>query len=115
MGKAITLTGTVRTFEWTNPRSWLWVYVTEIDGKPATDKDGNPQVWCLEGVAPGEFMRQGINNKSLKPGDKISVTAHPLKDGLTGGSLGKIMFANGQVLGTDTGSSGMSAGPTHAP
>ncbi|MGC3982883.1 MAG: DUF6152 family protein [Steroidobacteraceae bacterium] len=110
MDKTVTLTGTVRTFEWTNPHGWLWVYVTEVDGKPVADKDGNPQVWGLEGVAPGEFMRQGINNKSLKAGDKISVTAHPLKDGRNGGSMGKVTFADGRTLGTDTGLPGMGAG-----
>ncbi|MGC3980478.1 MAG: DUF6152 family protein [Steroidobacteraceae bacterium] len=111
MDKQVTLKGTVRTWEWTNPHSWLWVYVTEVDGKPVSDKDGNPVIWGLEGTAPGELMRQGINNKSLKAGDKITVTARPLKDGRNGGSMGRVTFADGKTLGgSDVSAPGMGAG-----
>lgn len=99
MSKNVTLKGTVRTWEWTNPHTWLWVYVTEVDGQPVADKDGNPVVWGLEGTAPGELMRQGITNKSLKAGDKITVSARPLKDGRNGGSMGRVTFADGKTLG----------------
>lgn len=106
MSKQVTLKSAARTWEWTNPHSWLWVYVTEVDGKPVADKDGNPIVWDLEGT-PGELMRQGSNNKSLKPGDKISVSARPLKDGRNSGSSGRITFADGKILGaTDTAAPG---------
>lgn len=111
MDKTVTLKGTVRTWEWTNPHAWLWVYVTEVDGKPVADKDGNPVIWGLEGTAPGELMRQGVTNKSLKPGDKITVTARPLKDGRNGGSMGRLTFADGTVLGgANVSGPGMGAG-----
>ncbi len=109
MSKKVTLTGTVRTWEWTNPHTWLWVYVTEMDGKPVADKDGNPIIWGLEGTAPGELMRQGINNKSLKPGDKITVVASPMKDGRNGGSMGQVTFADGKKLVDSNAAGGMGA------
>jgi len=102
MDKDVTLKGTVRTFEWSNPHVWLWLYVSDVDGKPVTDKDGNAVLWGLEGAAPGELLRQGIRNKSLQPGDHITVTTHPLKDGRNGGSLGRITFPDGKTLGGAT-------------
>lgn len=115
MSKQVTLKGTVRTWEWSNPHTWLWVYVTEVDGKPVADKDGQPVVWGLEGTAPGELARQGTwSSKSLKPGDKITVTARPLKDGRSGGSMGKITFEDGRTLGGGGGAPG-AGGPGGPP
>lgn len=102
MNKTVTLKGTVRSYEWTNPHTWLWVYVTEVDGKPVADKDGNPVIWGIEGGAPGEAVRQGRTKNDLKPGDKITLAVRPLKDGRPGGSGGgKITFDDGRVLGRD--------------
>jgi hypothetical protein len=99
MSKHVTLKGTVRTWEWTNPHAWLWVYVSEVDGKPVADKDGNPVIWGLESAAPGELTRSGVTMKSFKPGDKITVEASPMKDGRNGGSMGKVTFEDGRTLG----------------
>src|SRR5271168_1353019 len=47
--KTVTLVGTVKTFEWTNPHTWIWLVVT--------DAKGVDQVWGIEGAAPGELTR----------------------------------------------------------
>jgi hypothetical protein len=99
MKKEITLKGTVRIVEWTNPHTWLWVDVTSIDGKPVTGKDGKPAIWGLEGAAPGELTRQGFKRSLLKAGTSVSVKSHWLKDGRDGGNLGQITLADGTVLG----------------
>lgn len=92
MDKTVTLNGTVRTLEWTNPHAWLWIYVT--------DDKGQQQVWGLEAAAPGEMMRNGWSKNSLKPGDKVTIEAHPLRDGRNGGSLMKVTTADGHVMGS---------------
>src|SRR5580658_8334455 len=79
MNKTVTIKGTVRTFEWTNPHTWVWVDVADDHGAVAT--------WGLEGAAPGELSRHGWNKHSVSPGDKISVDVQPLKTGQTGGSF----------------------------
>jgi hypothetical protein len=99
MDKEVTLVGTVRTFEWSNPHAWLWIYVTDIDGSPVADKDGKPVLYGLEGAAPGELLRQGITRLSLKPGDRITVKSHTLKDGRNGGNFNRITLADGKTLG----------------
>ena len=90
MSKTITLSGTVRTFEWTNPHTWVWLEVT--------DPSGSTSVWGLEGAAPGELARHGWTKRSINPGDKLTVDIHPLKTGQTGGSFNKILFADGHTL-----------------
>ena len=41
------------------------------------------------------MIRKGWKKNSVKPGDKITVTMHPLKSGEAGGSLQNIAFADG--------------------
>lgn len=108
--RSVTLKGTVRTYEWTNPHSWLWLYVTEVDGKQVADKDGQPVVWGIELGAPGEAVRQGRSKTDFKPGDKVTATVRPLKDGRPGGSGGKIVADDGRVFG-----GGAAVGPPAPP
>jgi len=91
MSKTMTIAGTVRALEWTNPHVWLWIDVP--DGK------GGSTPWGLEGAAVGEMGRQGWSRSKVVKGQKISAQMHPLRDGQPGGSLGKTTFADGSSLG----------------
>ena len=75
----VSLDGTIKDFQWTNPHSWIVVTVTDASGK-TTD-------WSVEGGSPNGLGRQGWKRNSLKPGDKAVVVIHPLKDGTNGGCL----------------------------
>jgi hypothetical protein len=86
-----TITGTVYTFEWSNPHAWLWIDVD--DGK------GNDVKWGFEAAAPSEMSRSGWNKRILTPGEKVTVEYRPLKDGRPGGSLGKVTKSDGTVIG----------------
>ena len=77
--KTQVLNGTVRAWEMTNPHSYLWVVVM----KP----DSSTEVWGLEGAGVAALQRNGIHKSEVKPGDKISVSMHPMRDGRTGGQL----------------------------
>ena len=78
--KNVTVEGTVKEFQWTNPHSWVHLLVTD----PTTGKQVE---WSIEGASPNALSRQGWKRTSLKPGDKAAIVIHPLKDGTTGGSL----------------------------
>jgi hypothetical protein len=93
--KLITVTGTVKEFQWTNPHAILWLYAD-------TDKPGPLDLWSLElSTSPGPLTRLGWTKHSLKPGDKVSVDINPLRDGEHGGSLKRaILTATGQILTT---------------
>jgi len=83
----ITITGVVKEFQWTNPHSFTWVDVTGADGKVET--------YGLEGMSPNYLGRRGWTKKTLQPGDKITVTIYPLKDGLKGGMFLRCKLADG--------------------
>jgi hypothetical protein len=89
--KNVTLEGTVKEFQWTNPHSWVQLMVAD----PATGKEVE---WSIEGGSPNGLARQGWKRTSLKPGDKASIVIHPLKDGTAGGSLVSVSV-NGTPVG----------------
>ena len=72
--KTVTLQGTVKEFEWVNPHSWLRVIA-------ADERTGKPMLWTLELGAPSQLITTGIYANSFRPGDVVSVTFHPRKDG----------------------------------
>ena len=93
--KLVTITGTVKEFQWTNPHVVVWVFVESKDPK-------NPDVWTLEMTSPGNLTRNGWNRKALNPGDKVVVELNPLRNGNLGGALVKVtLSATGQVFSTD--------------
>ncbi len=86
-----TLVGTVKQVQWTNPHIWVQVLVPD-------QKGGAPQEWSIEGGSPNGLSRQGWRRSTIKEGDAIEITIHPLKDGTNGGSMMKAMV-NGQPVG----------------
>ena len=91
MTKTITLAGVVKEFQWLNPHSWIQMTVT--------DTSGNAVEWRIETSSPSSLSRQGWKPKTLKPGDQVTITAHPLRDGRTGGSLITVTLADGTRIG----------------
>ena len=90
--KTVTMTGTVKEFEWTNPHSWLRIMVQD-------QATGKPMQWALELGSPAQQQRVGWKSDSVKPGDKVTVTIHPLKDGSRGGGVLSATLPNGSILG----------------
>jgi hypothetical protein len=90
--KEIVLTGTIKEFQYTNPHSWIQIMVPGSTGREIE--------WSIETAAPIVLLRAGIRPTSLRPGEKVTVRAHPLKDGAPGGSLIDVKKADGTVLST---------------
>jgi hypothetical protein len=89
--KNVNMSGTVTEFEWTNPHVWIHMSVPDQTGKAV--------VWSFEMQAIQADMAGGWRSDSVKPGDKVSIEFHPLKDGSRGGQLVSATLANGQHLG----------------
>jgi hypothetical protein len=89
--KQVTLNGTIKEFQWTNPHSWIQLNVA--DDKGATTE------WSIESLSTGTLSRQGWRPRTFQPGDKVSVRIFPMKDGSPGGSFIGAILANGQTLG----------------
>lgn len=90
--KTMTFKGTVKSFQWTNPHVVVWILVQPDGG-------GAVQEWSLETTSPGVLTRAGWTRQSLKPGDRVSVTFSPLRDGSRGGGLNSVtLLDTGQTL-----------------
>ena len=89
--KKQTLTGTVKEFQWTNPHGWIHVNVADAQGKLVT--------WSIETGAPNGMARDGWMPKTIVPGDKITITFHPLRNGRPGGSYMAAVLPDGKTMG----------------
>ena len=89
--KTLTLKGTVKELEWTNPHAWLYVMVQDQSGKAIE--------YSLEMPGTGQSVELGWKPDSIKAGDVVSVDIHPLKTGGHGGELLGVVLPSGQKLG----------------
>jgi uncharacterized protein DUF6152 len=89
MSKTVTLQGTVKEFQYTNPHSWLQVLVMSPDGKTVE--------WGFETEGPSTLLRVGIKSKTFQPGDKVTIVAHPMRDGRPAGAWVSATKADGTV------------------
>ena len=92
LGKNVTVEAVVKEVQFTNPHVWLQILVA--DGK------GGQTEWSIESGARGMMLRNGWKPTTLKPGDKVTLTMHPLKDGSPGGSLVSVKVPDGRTLGS---------------
>jgi uncharacterized cupredoxin-like copper-binding protein len=89
--KKVDVSGTIIDFNWSNPHANFKVNVD----KPG----GASEVWAVEMNSPNNLVRDGWKRTTLKPGDKVTVTVRPLRDGTPGGQYVSIVLADGKVLG----------------
>lgn len=92
MTKCYTLEGTVRTFQYQFPHSWLWVVVPNTQG--------GEDVWGFESAAPSQMMEIDPRWKRdiVRKGDKIKINFSPMRDGRTGGAMGPVTLPDGSVI-----------------
>jgi uncharacterized protein DUF6152 len=88
--KYMTLSGTVKEFEWTNPHVWIHLNVPD---------SGKQVEWSFEMQAISTNAALGWRADSVKPGDKVTIEFYPLKDGSRGGQLAAATLADGKRLG----------------
>lgn len=86
----VTLTGTVTDFLFVNPHVLIVFEVTQ--------EDGTVVKWAAGTAPPQRLYRAGWNTKTLKPGDQITVTGAPHKEGKKEMSVIKLVGPTGQVL-----------------
>jgi hypothetical protein len=88
--KKVDVKGTVKELQWTNPHVWLQMVVSE---------NGQQKTYDFEGGAVAVLKRSGWTKDMVKPGDAITLTAHPFKDGRPGGSIDFVTLADGRKVG----------------
>jgi hypothetical protein len=88
--KKVTVAGTVKEFQWTNPHAFILMMVS--------NSDGQLEQWSIEMGGPGGLARQGWVPKTLRPGMNVSVVMHPLREG-HGGQFLAVTLPDGTKLG----------------
>jgi hypothetical protein len=88
--KTVEIKGAVKSWLWTNPHSLL---IVSSRGPAGQEVD-----YSFEANGPGYLVRTGFKRESLKPGDAVTVTANPLRDGSPGGNLVEVAFTDGHKL-----------------
>jgi hypothetical protein len=94
--KTIEFEGTVKEFQWTNPHTWL--QILGVDGT-----GGGVEEWSLELGPLVGLSRAGWKPRTLKPGDKVKVVFHPMRDGSHGGRLVTVTLPDGHVYNGQAG------------
>jgi hypothetical protein len=86
----VTMSGTVTEYMFTNPHVQIHFDVT--------GENGSVEKWVAETASPQRLFGFGWNAKTLKAGDKITVTGAPLKDGNKIVTIIKLTGGNAPVL-----------------
>ena len=87
--KTITISGTLKEFEYTNPHCWLHVAVADAITGRTVD-------WAFEMGSVGQVAAQGWKADTVKAGDPITIEAHPMKDGSRGGQYMSAKLSDGR-------------------
>ena len=89
--RTVTIVGVLKEFKWANPHSWMDINVT--------DEKGETKLWSVEMTAPAYLARAGWTSKTVKAGDKVTVTVRPMRNGDPGGLFVSITLPDGRTLG----------------
>ncbi len=89
--KNLTIEGTVKEVQWTNPHIWIQVLVKDAES-------GKEVEWSIEGGSPNILTRTGWTRNALKAGDKVVVILHPSRSGNAKPNVGSLVsaVANGE-------------------
>lgn len=90
--KKLALKATVTEWIWANPHCFL-----KFD---AADQRGNVAHWVAETSNPADMTNLGWSRQDFKPGDHVTVTLQPVKNGQPIGRVIEVVLANGRTLGT---------------
>lgn len=90
--KNVTVTGTVTAFRFTNPHGTIALDVKQ--------PDGTVEHWRAETNAPVILVRRGWTRDVIKPGDTITITGWPARDGKPYLRLSEVKDASGKLVGT---------------
>ena len=94
--KLVQLKGSITMMKWVNPHGWLYIDVTEKDGKPV---DGGKAVpWALEFGSPIRLLQSGWRKTDLPAGAVVSVEGYLAKNGTNTANANKVVLADGKEL-----------------
>lgn len=88
--RSLTLEGTVKEFQWTNPHMYIELLVPNAQGKTME--------WNIECGTPNINVRHGWQYDDIKTGDHVRVLVHPKRDGTMEATADTVWTADGKKL-----------------
>jgi hypothetical protein len=88
--KYTTITGTVKSWVWKNPHAMIDFVSMNPDGATVN--------WSVECSSPNIIGRKGWSEDSIKVGDKMAITLHPMMVGSLSGVLVMVTTPRGETL-----------------
>ena len=82
VSRNVTYRGVVKQYDWRNPHSHI-----VIDVGPDANDPSTIGTWDIEASSINLMVNEGWNRTTYKPGDPITVVAHPMKNGSKGALL----------------------------
>jgi hypothetical protein len=89
---ATSVTGTVKSYRFTNPHGLIEII--------AKTKDGAEEDWKVETNSPSILIRRGWGKDSLKVGEIITVQGWRARDGTSYMRMRNVLRADGSPVGT---------------
>ena len=93
LSKEVTVSGTVKQFQWTNPHAYIQLV--------SKDAQGRDVEWSMEMGAPMYLYARGWRPRTLRQGMRINVKLNPLRNGRPGGVVRDVTGADGKPIGTN--------------
>jgi hypothetical protein len=106
--RQVTIKGTVKEVQWTNPHSFIQLMVSGNDAQLVQ--------WSVEIGSPSLNINTGWKKNSVKAGDVVTMELAPARNGKPYGTLRVLTFEDGRKLeGVAARVGGRSGGPGPAP
>ena len=87
----VTVTGTVKKVEWTNPHAFLYIEVKD-------EKSGKVTDWEVELMSLNHLRSYGWTSKTVKVGDMIFATGSPAKSGAPSMIASRVKLPDGREI-----------------
>lgn len=89
--QTLVLTGTIKEYQFLNPHTWIEILIT--------NEDGTTTQWSVEASGRRPMVAMGLGPTRLLAGDKVTIRAHPLRDGRNGALFIDITLPDGETIG----------------
>jgi hypothetical protein len=87
----VTVNGTVKKVEWTNPHAFLYIEVKD-------DKSGKVTEWEIELMSLNHLRSYGWTSKTVKVGDAVFATGSPAKSGAPSMIASRVKLPDGREI-----------------
>jgi hypothetical protein len=100
INRPITLKGVLTKMDWVNPHGWIYVDVTQPDGKVVN--------WAIEAGGPTQLLRRGLRKTDFPAGIEVTVQGFRARSGQPIANGRSVTMKDGRnfFLGPDAGQPG---------